>query len=522
MTDPPAAPPLALPPAFPDQPLPDEVIFGTLEALRARDVPTTGGRTTSYVYDTGREELRHFGLRAFDLSGHVNGLDPTAFVSWTTVENDLVAAGLRMLGSGSPAEVGTLTSGGTESCMLPVLGARERWRERVGDPDGRPTLVAPTSVHPAFTKACHLFDVEMVRVPTDPVTFRADVAATAAAIDERTALVVGSTPSYAQGVIDPIEELAALAAERDIPCHMDACIGGWTVPFIREAEGLSPIGLMVPGVTSVSVDLHKYGYTPKGASLLLWSDNAYRRYTWFATADWNGYPVINTTLLSTKGGGVPAVAWAFLKKVGYEGYRELALAAWRATRDMAAGVVTIPGLRVVGDTGSTLLAFSDTGEPEGPDIRVVADEMVERGWLLGVQPGRGGPPTAHISVQAVHDGQVPAFLDDLRAATDAARGQGRVIIDPNLLALAQSLDVPRLTDAEMGAILAFAGIGAGGAAGVADGGAAGGPVGGPDLPDRRAMMNAIIDAAPAALVERLLIEVLGQLMRPTPQGGAPA
>jgi glutamate/tyrosine decarboxylase-like PLP-dependent enzyme len=378
--------------------------------------------------------------------------------------------------------------------------------------------VAPASVHPAFTKACHLFDVDLVAVPVDPSTFRADVAATAAAIDERTALVVGSTPSYAQGVIDPIAELAALAAERDIPCHMDACIGGWTVPFIREAGGLEPIGLMVPGVTSVSVDLHKYGYTPKGVSLLLWKDNAYRRHTWFATAAWNGYPVINTTLLSTKGGGPPAVAWAMLKKVGYEGYRDLALAAWRATRDMADGVAAIPGLRVVGETGATLLAFTDTGGDEGPDIRVVADEMVARGWLLGVQPGRGGPPTAHISVQAVHDGQVPTFLADLRAATEAARGQGRVIVDPNLLAFAQSLDVPSLGDAEMSAILAFAGIGPGGAG--RDGGA--GSSDGPDLPDRRALINAIIDAAPAPLVERLLIEVLGQLLRPTPQAaGAP-
>ncbi|HEX6888673.1 MAG TPA: pyridoxal-dependent decarboxylase, partial [Candidatus Nanopelagicales bacterium] len=475
-----------LPPAFPDQPLPDEVIFSTLEALRALDVPTTGGRTTSYVYDSGRAELQHFGLRAFDLSQHVNGLDPTAFVSWAAVENDLVAAGLRILGSGSPDEVGTMTSGGTESCMLPVLGARQRWRERAGQPHGRPTVVAPASVHPAFTKACHLFDVEMVRVPVDPVTFRADVAATAAAIDERTALVVGSTPSYAQGVIDPIAELAALAAARDIPCHMDACIGGWTVPFIREAEGLEPLGLMVPGVTSVSVDLHKYGYTPKGVSLLLWRDESYRRYTWFATADWNGYPIINTTLLSTKGGGVPAVAWAFMKKVGLDGYRELALQAWRATQQMAAGVAEIPGLAVVGETGSTMLAFTDTGGEVGPDIRVVADEMVARGWLLGVQPARGGPPTAHISVQAVHDGQVPQFLADLRAATEAAAAQPRVAIDPGLLALAASLDAAKLTPQEVGMVLTVAGI----------------TPGASELPARRAELNAIIDAAPGPLVER--------------------
>ena len=169
-------------------------------------------------------------------------MDPTAFPSFAAVENDLVAAALSVLGSGDPGEVGTMTSGGTESCALAVLGARERWRAKVGEPHGHPTLVAPSSVHPAFVKACHLFDVELVSVPIDRVTFAADVEAMIAAIDERTALVVVSAPSYAHGIVDPIEPIAAAAAERDVLCHIDACIGGWTVPFIREAEGLPRSG----------------------------------------------------------------------------------------------------------------------------------------------------------------------------------------------------------------------------------------------------------------------------------------
>jgi sphinganine-1-phosphate aldolase len=185
----------SLPPAFPDHGLPEEVILATLAALRELDVPTKGGRTTSYVYDPDRDDLEDIGLRAFALSEHVNGLDPTAFPSFAAVENDLVAAALSVLGSGNPDEVGTMTSGGTESCALAVLGARERWRAKVGQPHGHPTLVAPSSVHPAFIKACHLFDVELVSVPIDPVTFAADVEAMVAAIDERTALVVVSAPS---------------------------------------------------------------------------------------------------------------------------------------------------------------------------------------------------------------------------------------------------------------------------------------------------------------------------------------
>ena len=491
-----------LPPALPSQPLPDEAILATLRHLRTLDVPTKGGRTTSYVYDSGREDLTDFGLAAFAISEDVNGLDPTAFPSFAAVEQDLVAAGLQLLGSGDPAEVGTLTSGGTESCALAVLAARERWRARTGLATGRASIVLPESVHPAFLKAAHLFDMDVVRTPVDPATCRADPAAIRDALDERTALVVVSAPSYPYGVVDPVAEIAQLAADRDVLCHLDACIGGWTLPFIREAEGLPPVGLMVPGVTSVSVDLHKYAYAPKGVSLLLFSDHDLRRRSWFTTSDWAGYPVVNPTLLSTRGGGVPAIAWAYLHKIGLAGYRELALTAWQATRELVQGIDAIPGIHVVGEVGSTLFAFADDGGSSDPDVRVVVDEMAARGWLLGAQPSHAGaPPTAHMCVMAVHAGQVPSFLDQLAASVDSARTQGRAAVDPNLLAVARGIDVATLTPEAMDLVLAAAGLSL-------DGGS---------LPERRAEMNAIIDEAPGPLVESLLVEVLGRILRPPPQ-----
>ena len=319
----------SLPPAFPDQGLTDDVILGTLAALRELDVPDPkGGRTTSYVYDPDRDDLEDLSLRAFALSEHVNGLDPTAFPSFAAVENDLVAAALSVLGSGDPGEVGTMTSGGTESCALAVLGARERWRAKVGDaarsPHARGAGLGAPGVRQGVPPVRRRARVRCRSTRSrSPPTSRRMVAA----IDERTALVVVSAPSYAHGIVDPIEPIAAAAAERDVLCHIDACIGGWTVPFIREAEGLPPIGLMIPGVTSVSVDLHKYAYTPKGVSILLHRDFALRRFHWFATSAWNGYPVVNPTLLSSRGGGAPAIAWAYLHKIGREGYRELALSA---------------------------------------------------------------------------------------------------------------------------------------------------------------------------------------------------
>lgn len=505
----------SLPPALPELPMPEEEILAALAALRDLDVPTKGGRTTSYVYDPGLADLDDFGVRAYSLAQHVNGLDPTSFPSFAAVENDLVAAALQLLGSGDPGEVGTMTSGGTESCALAVLAARERWRARTGQRWGHPTLVAPSSVHPAFHKAAHLFDLELVTVPVDATTQAADPEATAATLNERTALVVVSAPSYPLGVVDPIEPIAAAAAERDVLCHVDACIGGWTLPFIRQAEGQAPIGLMIPGVTSVSVDLHKYAYTPKGVSLLLHKSAELRSRHWFATAEWNGYPVVNPTLLSSRGGAAPAVAWSYLHRIGRAQYRALALSAWRATQGLAEGIAAIPGLHVVCRPQSTLLAFTDDGGPDDPDIRVVVDEMSQRGWLLGAQPGHGAPATAHICLMPVHEPQLDVLLADLAASATAARALGRVRVDPGLLSLAAQIDPENLPPEAAGMVLAAAGIGAGPRSerGVADQATAG-PTG---LPERRAALNAIIDAAPPRLVERLLVEVLGQLLLPTPQ-----
>jgi glutamate/tyrosine decarboxylase-like PLP-dependent enzyme len=261
---------------------------------------------------------------------------------------------------------------------------------------------------------------------------------------------------------------------------------------------------MIPGVTSVSVDLHKYAYTPKGVSILLHRDFELRRHHWFATAAWNGYPVVNPTLLSSRGGGAPAIAWAYLHKIGREGYRELALSCWRATRALVDGIALIPGIHVVGETGSTLLAFTDDGGPDDPDIRVVADEMVVRGWLLGVQPGHGGPPTAHICLMPVHEPQTDVFLTDLAASVEAARALGRVEVDPGLLAMAASLDPSSLPPGAVDMVLAAAGISLGGD-------------GGEGIPERRATLNAIMDLAPEPLVEWLLIEVLGNVLRPSKQ-----
>ncbi|WP_181783267.1 pyridoxal phosphate-dependent decarboxylase family protein, partial [Pseudonocardia pini] len=380
-------------------------LFAELEELRARDLPTHGGRTLAYVYDSGLPEADEIGRRALGMFASTNGLDPTAFPSLAAMERDLIAVAKPLVGAPSEA-VGTVTSGGTESILLAVQTARDA-RPEVTEP----VMVVPTTVHGAFHKAAHYFRVGLVPVDVDPVTKRAVPEAVTAALDAhagRAVLVAVSTPSYAHGVVDPVAPIAAAAAERGVRCHVDACIGGWVLPFLDD-----PVA-WPPGVTSLSVDLHKYAYTPKGVSLLLHRDPALRRPQFFAAAEWPGYTMLNSTMQSTKSGGPLAAAWAVVRHIGVDGYRELAATARRATLRLAEGIAAHPHLRLAAPPDSTLLAVETDAVL---DVFTLSDEMLARGWFVQPQMAfRGLPATLHLTLCAA----TAAGVEDFLAALDEA------------------------------------------------------------------------------------------------------
>lgn len=476
--------------SLPTAGLPAEQVLDELRAMRAGDLPTHGGRTLAYVYDSGLTGLDDLAGRAHALASSANGLDPTAFPSLLRMENDIVAAAGALLGGG-PATVGSVTSGGTESCMLAVHAAR------AARPDvSRPKIVLASTAHAAFHKAAHYFGVEAVTVPVDG-GFRADPAAMAAAVDERTVLVVVSAPSYAHGVIDPVAPIAAAAAARGVRCHVDACIGGWVLPYFRAlGEPVPEFGLDVPGVTSLSVDLHKYAYCPKGTSVLLHADAALRRSQFFASAAWPGYTMLNSTMQSTRSGGPLAAAWAVLNRVGSDGYLDLAARTLAAVRALRAGIDGIDGLRVQGAPESTLLSV--VADDDGFDVFTVADEMTERGWYLQPQFGfESSPPNLHLTVTAANHGSEPELLADLASAVAAARVSGPVSLPAELTAAIAELDPAGLTSEQFAGLLAMAGLeGAG-------------------TPKRMAEINSMLSVASPALRERLLVEFLGVLYTPT-------
>lgn len=476
--------------SLPTAGLPAEQVLDELRAMRAGDLPTHGGRTLAYVYDSGLTGLDDLAGRAHALASSANGLDPTAFPSLLRMENDIVAAAGALLGGG-PATVGSVTSGGTESCMLAVHAAR------AARPDvSRPKIVLASTAHAAFHKAAHYFGVEAVTVPVDS-GFRADPAAMAAAVDERTVLVVVSAPSYAHGVIDPVAPIAAAAAARGVRCHVDACIGGWVLPYFRAlGEPVPEFGLDVPGVTSLSVDLHKYAYCPKGTSVLLHADAALRRSQFFASAAWPGYTMLNSTMQSTRSGGPLAAAWAVLNRVGSDGYLDLAARTLAAVRALRSGIDGIDGLRVQGAPESTLLSV--VADDDGFDVFTVADEMTERGWYLQPQFGfESSPPNLHLTVTAANHGSEPELLADLASAVAAARVSGPVSLPAELTAAIAGLDPAGLTSEQFAGLLAMAGLeGAG-------------------TPKRMAEINSMLSVASPGLRERLLVEFLGVLYTPT-------
>ena len=388
--------------------LPRTQIFEALDEMKQRDVRWREGRAFTLTYNAGPDVLE-VAEEAYRQFATENALNTDAFPSLKRIQAEVVEIVGGWLQAG-PGGAGFMTSGGTESILMAVKAARERGRKERGIT--QPNLVLPTSAHAAFEKGCYYFGLESRRVPV-AADWRANPAAMAAAIDENTVLLVGSAPQYPQGVIDPIPEIAAIAAERDINCHVDACMGGVTLTYLeRLGHPVPPWNFAVPGVTSMSVDLHKFGYTAKGASVIMHRDKKLRAYQTFVTDNWLGGTYGSSGVLGTKGGGSRAAAWAVMHYLGDDGYMRVTAAARRATEQLAAAIAARPELQLWAPPATTLVSFG-AADLETLDVFAVADALWRRGWYLDRQ---GPPASLHCTVNAVHDGKIEDFLADLDAS----------------------------------------------------------------------------------------------------------
>jgi sphinganine-1-phosphate aldolase len=396
---------------LPEHGLPAAEVLDRLEALRDGDVDWRGGRVFSLAYSAG-PEVQALQREAYARFMTENALNTEAFPSLARMQRDVVGTVTGWL-HGDAEAAGFMTSGGTESLLMAVLAARERGRVERGVT--APEMVLPASAHAAFEKGAHYFGVRSVRVPVGP-DWRADPAAMAAAVTERTVLLVASAPQYPQGVIDPVPEIAAIAAARGVSCHVDACMGGAALPFLeRLGEAVPPWDFRVPGVTSISVDLHKFGYTAKGASVIVHRTKALRRHQTFVTDNWLGGLYGSSGVLGTKSGGPIAAAWAVMQHLGTGGYLRLTRTARDATRRLVDGLRAMPDVVLRGEPAMMLVAFGFTDV----DAFAVGAALRRRGWYVDAQ---GPPPSLHCTVNAVHAPMIDAFLAAVREAAQEARG----------------------------------------------------------------------------------------------------
>ncbi|MGN7977278.1 pyridoxal phosphate-dependent decarboxylase family protein [Microbacterium sp. 22195] len=477
-------------------------VLTRLRALREGDAPTHGGRVLSYVYDSGVEELDELADAAARLARPLNGLDPTVFPSISAMERDVIGFSRRML-HGGRAVVGSVTSGGTESCLLAVKTARDLWREAHPD-GGRPRLLTASTVHAAFQKAAHLFDLDWEPVPvgTDGAVRAQDLIDR---MDDDVALVVVSAPAYPSGALDPVSAVAGAAADRGLSCHVDSCFGGFVLPWWPD---LPAWDFRVRGVTSISADLHKFGYAPKGVSALLHRGRRRHRAQFFATTRWAGYPVVNPTLLGSRSASPLAAGWAITQHLGSDGYAELVASIRRIAVAVCAAVDGIPGLTVMGDpVGPAIALVADTSAPDVTrvDPHRLADELAGYGWKIQHQPGlvqSDGvriPHSAHLTLTPVLEQRVGEFTDALRAASDAVRGRPQadarmLLAGMRVLGYGEGGRVPGPKAAWR--LLRLAGAGSVSA----------------DQP--MSVLMALIEALPHPVAEALLTELLARLSEP--------
>jgi sphinganine-1-phosphate aldolase len=400
---------------LPDQGQPVDEVIVELAATRTDDVRWSDGRAFGLVYDGG-PSVHEVAEQAARLFLHDNALNTAAIPSLGRIQSEVVGWTAGLL-HGPQTVAGFLTSGGTESIQCAVLAARERARVERGITDAE--IVLAESAHAAFHKSAHLFGMRTVVTPVLE-DWTADVDAIAAAVGPRTALVVGSAPQYPQGVMDPIPAIADVAASVGANCHVDACMGGFVLPFAeRLGRDVPPWDFRVEGVHSISADVHKLGYAPKGVSVILHRTKELRRYQTFVFDGWLGGFYASPNLQGTRSGAPMAAAWAVMRHLGVDGYVELTRRVLDAADRMRTGIAAIEGIRVLG-AGRYQLVATASDDPV-VDVFAVGDALRRRGWFHDRQ---SPPDSLHSTVSNSNVGVMDDYLADLAASVAEVRGTG--------------------------------------------------------------------------------------------------
>ena len=453
-----------------------------LDEFQTDDLDWRSGKVFGYVFDPGKEAME-VGKEAYMQFLSENALDFSSFPSLYKFEKEVVEMALNHLNGGEEA-VGNFTSGGTESIILAVKAARDH--ARLHKPEiTEPEMILPVTGHAAFHKAAKYLNIKVVPIPVDD-TFRADVDALKKAITKNSILAVGSAPSYAHGVIDPIAEMAAVAKENGLLFHTDGCVGAFMLPFYKKlGEPVPDFDFSVPGVTSISMDLHKFAYTPKGASLVLYRSGDIRKHQIFACAAWTGYTIINNAIMSSRTGGPMAAAYAVLNFLGEDGYMNIARQKIAATKKLLESVRKHKDLKIMADPDFCMFSFTS----ETISVFHLIDEMNSIGWYI--QPAltfENSRHNIHLSINFSNVEWVDAFIVDLYKSIEKVRGVKYGEVGAALKKEFADRDVDSISDEEIHQLLAM------------------GATSGDGFPEAMAEISEMLDVLPTKLRERLLVE----------------
>ncbi len=447
-------------------------ILEKLSDFRENDIPWREGRLWSYVYYLDKE-TEEIGKLAYMEYLTENGIDATAFSSLQKMENEVIHFCREIL-RGDEQVVGTLTTGGTESILLAVKTARDR-AKAMNPAQTEFEMILPETVHAAFYKAAHYFGVKAITVKVDDDSLKATAALIEPHINKNTILIAASAMSYAYGVVDEIKSIGQIALRHNVLFHVDGCIGAFILATSREGGyEIEDFDFTIPGVTSISMDLHKYAYCPKGASVLLFKNDEIRKFQLFVCNEWTGYTFANTGILSSKTGGPVAAAWAVTNFIGRKKYSKIAVKTLEVAQTIRKKLEAHPDIKMITDPKYSLLSFTT------PNLNIYAlsDELKSRKWYAGLQfKHRHIPANIHLTVAGHHFNNYEVFITDLFDAIEKVKKENLPLIE---------MDLSQLKPEDVPAILKNLGVG-------------------DELPANLATVNQLLEKLPKEISKELLI-----------------
>jgi len=345
---------------------------------------------------------------------------------------------------GNPNALGFITSGGSESNIMALVAAKarafaQRYYETakirlVSVQERRATfarlrefeaekhsVVMPAHTHYSLYKGCVLLNLEPILVEPIAGSFtEIDPNHISAAVRDDTIALVGTAGTWPFGTIDPIAEMGKIAAECDLYFHVDACFGGFIIPFLERAcyyaPPLAPWDFRVPAVSSISADLHKNGMVPPPASMLCFRDTRLLEWAKMFAPPFG-------CLSGTRGTGPLAASWTMLQCLGLQGYIDISRHSIDLRDSMVKAILTVPGMKVIpGSKINLILAYS-----EEYDLRPVIEALGKLGWQFVTNPVPE-PVGLCICTMPQNDGQIEPFVADLKEQVEhvAVRSGQRV------------------------------------------------------------------------------------------------